>query len=44
MVNERGHSVVVETATAEKPQISDSLVPRVAIAGGLRQMILAYPN
>src|ERR1700740_2303876 len=43
-VDKRGHPVVVETAAAEKPQIGDDLVPRVAVAGGLRQMILSDPD
>jgi len=43
-VDERAHSVVVEAATAEKPHIGDDLVPRVAVAGGLREMFLAHPD
>jgi len=43
-VDERRHSVVVETATAEKPHIGDGLVPRVTVPGCLRQMILANPD
>src|SRR5271169_4414786 len=43
-VDERRHSVVVETAAAEKPQIGDNLLARVGVAGRLRQMILADPD
>src|SRR3981189_2363621 len=44
MLDERRHSCVVATAATEKPQIGYDFLPRIAVAGGLCQMILANPD
>jgi hypothetical protein len=43
-VDEGHQAVLIDSAAAQKPQIGDDLVPRIAVTGRLRQMVLAHPD